>query len=384
VAHAAKQKPEKPVPLILHDTYIKYRVARGIMMIIWGRHFQNLLVVILPPILVCLLAVFRLPSGHGQTQIPDGEIAAPSLAWSPNGNWIAVSGVPGIRLYTSNLQLVTALTNDVITSIAWSPDSRSLASTGRDKAVKIWNVASRSVTHTLHGHTKTVMSVAWNPTGKLIASGGADNTIRIWNASIGASTVTITTPQNIRVVAWSPDGTKIAGAGGDAQHASGIQVWNASTGTLIRNLQDSEMLRPVTALAWSPDSAKLASVSYRATVWNVSAGTESIRYLNQFSSINSLSWSFSGNKIVSASNDPSLDVWDPNTGNTIVSFPNPGIVSFVVWHPNGSKVAVIAVNASMSILDATTGNKLASAFLSETTPPTPTSVPTPTLTTPQQ
>jgi WD40 repeat protein len=70
-----------------------------------------------------------------------------------------------------------------VSSVAFSPDGRHLASGSYDTTVKIWDVTSGQETLTLNGHTSRVNSVAFSPDGRRIASGGDDHTIKIWDVS---------------------------------------------------------------------------------------------------------------------------------------------------------------------------------------------------------
>jgi len=69
---------------------------------------------------------------------------------------------------------------DVITSQAYSFDSKLLATASADHTIKLWNVADGKERATLKGHRGSVLAIAFSPRRPLLASAGADNTVRLW------------------------------------------------------------------------------------------------------------------------------------------------------------------------------------------------------------
>ena len=67
-----------------------------------------------------------------------------------------------------------------VTSVAFSPDGKTLASASDDNTIKLWNLQTQKELKTLKGHSSSVMSVAFSPDRKTLASASADNTIRLW------------------------------------------------------------------------------------------------------------------------------------------------------------------------------------------------------------
>src|SRR5205085_12583926 len=70
--------------------------------------------------------------------------------------------------------------SDGVNAVAWSPDSKRIASASSDGTVQVWDAANGSHVLKYHGHRSDVFAVAWSPDGKYIASGGLDNTVQVW------------------------------------------------------------------------------------------------------------------------------------------------------------------------------------------------------------
>ena len=70
---------------------------------------------------------------------------------------------------------------DGVTSVAFSPDGKRLASCSTDKTIKLWDVATGQETLTLKGHYSMVMSVAYSREGQRLASGSFDGAIKLWD-----------------------------------------------------------------------------------------------------------------------------------------------------------------------------------------------------------
>ncbi len=72
-----------------------------------------------------------------------------------------------------------------IRSVAFSPDSQILASSGGlDQTIKLWDVRTGNCLN-LQGHTAWILSVAFSPQGEVLVSGSHDGTVKLWDTKTG-------------------------------------------------------------------------------------------------------------------------------------------------------------------------------------------------------
>ena len=57
--------------------------------------------------------------------------------------------------------------------------------------MKVWDAATGQETLTLKGHTDAVTSVAFSPDGKRLASASDDGTVKVWDAATGQEILTL-------------------------------------------------------------------------------------------------------------------------------------------------------------------------------------------------
>ncbi len=115
-----------------------------------------------------------------------------ALAFSPDGQYLAVSGYHEVLLHKADGSgLVARLIglSERIQSLAFSPDGKTLAVSGGDPGrfgeVQLWDVASRKLRLSVPATYDTVYGVSWSPDSTKVAFGGADNTTRAIDAAAG-------------------------------------------------------------------------------------------------------------------------------------------------------------------------------------------------------
>ena len=68
-----------------------------------------------------------------------------------------------------------------VTSLAYSADSRVLASGNSNSRVYLRDARTGEDLHIFIGHTSVVTRIAYSPDGKVLASGSSDGTVLLWD-----------------------------------------------------------------------------------------------------------------------------------------------------------------------------------------------------------
>jgi WD40 repeat protein len=198
-----------------------------------------------------------------------------------------------------------------VNSVAFSHDSKLLASGSYDDTIKIWDTATGTLQQTLEGHSGSVNSVAFSHDSKLLASGSYDDTIKIWDAATGTLQQTLKGHTgSVNSVAFSHDSKLLASGSYDDT----IKIWDAATGTLQQTLEGRSGW--VRSVAFSHDSKLLASGSEDATIkiWDAATGTLQETLEGHSGWVNSVAFSHDSKLLASGSDDATIKIWDAATG----------------------------------------------------------------------
>jgi WD40 repeat protein/tetratricopeptide (TPR) repeat protein len=284
--------------------------------------------------------------------------AVTSVAFSPNGRLLASAREDGtIKLWdvkTRKVQRTLKIKTGILGlfqkkptqghhSIAFSPDGYTLASGSKDKTIRLWDVNNGKLLRTLTGHQLSVQSIAFSPDGYTLASGSKDKTIRLWDVSTGKIRRILQCDRSVLSIAFSLDGRTLA-AGCVCFNYINIILWNVSTGKMHKALSHAN--NSVISVALSYDGRILASGSKDKTImlWEVSSGKilrslEGHRKHNR-GEVYSVAFSPNERLLASGSGDHTIKLWDVFTGERLGTLQgHEDSVTSIAFSPDGNTLA---------------------------------------------
>ncbi len=244
-----------------------------------------------------------------------------SLAWSPDGRWIAVGSTGWANIFDARTgrSPFSLPHNEFVSSLAWSRNSTRVV-TGGSETAKVWEIEKSGPEQLISLPPaiapSVIASVAFSPDGTRILTSDADGTVaKIFDIDISgdAEVANLPATPNFGDVEFMPDGVHVARQVSEDRF---IAIWDLETGRTVRRIGPP------------------GSWSYGFTQAQFEVSPD-------------------GASIAAMSGDGEAGVWDIASGDRLFAIPEDELVSLVDWSPDGKHVIMASLHGWARILDRT-------------------------------
>jgi WD40 repeat protein len=267
-----------------------------------------------------------------------------AMAWSPDSKTLATTSElwdveTGSRL----------LSPEFSTVIGWSADGSRVAGNRG-----VWDLALNKQLIAGPQSRPSSFWALWAPDSRRIATFDS-NTVMIWDATTGQRLQAFAVNQAIEWLAWSPDGAHVAVA-----QTNTATIHDAATGQLLKPMPEGPWVR----VAWSADGRTLASGGLRLpiSIWDVEKGIRLHTIPSQgFDDILLRFAPAMDGRLAYRDLNSKLQFFDPAKGEVVT--PNPAAKPIptmgFAWAPDAQHFATYeGKNAPIQVYEASNGTRL--------------------------
>jgi WD40 repeat protein len=229
------------------------------------------------------------------------------IKWSPDGSLLAVLYFgddlsiwePDSRTEVSNIMMRIPPVNG---KLSWSPEGDRIGMDIIDKnaAPSILDSMTGNPVLELEPIGRYCPVFVFSPDGKSLAGGCYNSGDGIWDATTGEQLLTFDLSIDVLVswtmdIVWSPQGDRVAFS--VVKSLAAIEVFDANTGQTLADFPAHEA--EIFELIWTPDGERLISASYDNTIviWNLET-LEEIKKIYHFGELDDIALSPDGKQLI--------------------------------------------------------------------------------------
>jgi WD40 repeat protein len=282
------------------------------------------------------------------------HLKATSLAFSPDSKILGVASSNALGLWTAESlkeHPVAAGHEALVSCVAFTSDSRTVASGSNDETIRTWDVSGARELKRIDAHAGGVSALAYGAGSRLLASGGKEPIVRVWDPTTGTQSNAFEGHRDTVVsVAFSPDAKFLASCGDNT-----IRIWDLAQGKMARQIDAGGDPGP---LVWSGDHIACGSGDHVIRTWDVTTFKEGPKLDGQ-KELHGLAFSPDGKVLAAVGEEPALKLWDPVSGKEIKTITVPDTyLACVAFSSDGKRLAVGRVDGPVRIIEVSSGKEL--------------------------
>jgi tetratricopeptide (TPR) repeat protein len=265
-----------------------------------------------------------------------------------------------------------------VLNLAFSPDSRNLATVSEDRSVRLWEVPSGRKLSTFHGHSFFVWGLAFRPDGREVATGSIDGSIRFWDLQTSRPVV-VEHAGPVAHLAFRRDGLRVLSEPGFLRESMATKGWNPLTGELDSALAGTALEKRPAGFVPGSDLQQTTATSFDgklvAQVTIADAGYDSwhrVYSLNTVvirevasgrivhtltghsANVVSIAFSPDGRRLATASYDRTTKLWDVQTGQHVFTLlGHTAGLACLAFSPDGCLIVTGSFDATARVWNGT-------------------------------
>lgn len=275
-----------------------------------------------------------------------------AVAASPDGACFAYSSNKHVQLIRHGHKYLCETTHQQYNSLAFSPDGVWLA--GGGGSIHVWNAFSGEIAHRFAGHSGGTTGIAFSPDCRSVATTGYDQLVRLWRLGELPEEVMPARGNYQKAIAVHPDGGRFFLAG----RAGVIQEWQAAPPVWLRSWPGIEG-QMIHGLAVSRSGNRLAVAGERdgLAIYSLSPRDESrpaIVLRTEGITQLAAAWGPADQILYSADLLGTIQVWDLAARQVVARRKLDSAAYSLSVCPNGRWLAVASGKGKVSLLHGTT------------------------------
>ncbi|MCA9136007.1 MAG: protein kinase [Planctomycetales bacterium] len=279
----------------------------------------------------------------------DSDVDMPQICWLGDDRQILVGASIRYPLQIWDVQNQTCLYKIIpdseVLATAWEPGLRRIAIADERGSVSVYSQDAALLRERSVIPSSPIKSIAFDPKGERLAVLGAHGVLRVISVSDLATSVEFDLATSASSVTWHPDGDRLFAGTNDGVV---VEIDVSSTGNPMAH---HELGRGIVAsIQWNRKGDRLAVGSWDTVVWN--PNLDSIDKLTQSSSYNWSTVDWHENRLLLASVDSGLTIWDAdNKSETRLMESSLQQVLSIAWNPIRRQAAISTMTGNLFVID---------------------------------
>ena len=283
------------------------------------------------------------------------------VGFSADSKWLASAGQAGqVKLWqleanSQTFKLITTLDNNKawLDTLAWHPQQNWLAF-AVNREIQIWDGETQKIVTTLNFADSSVFSLAWHPQGNLLAASGHGG-VKVWrNNNWQEKPDLLEVPGASLDCAWSFDGQYLAS--GNLDRTISLFQWDNPPPWLMQGFPGK-----VSQVTWSQTADRpllAASCQEGIIVWQYNRQSRNWQnhILQHQKTVRAIAFTPNSDLLASVSDDGFLKLWHQGK-KLIQTLKRKGKFSGLAWHPTGKYLATGEQNGEVVIYQSSSSGK---------------------------